>query len=306
MYDRIIEPSKYSLVLSFCKAKALPEGTVRQWGGRKYKKIGNMWVSVSDGKDVSSRVLKRAELHFESAIASGLPGVAIIDMLEKVYKIKGFKDLRKYVQTHTREESVSLYKNLWSYVSKMGLPKSRVRYAFDNLVKTMILLQDFHGIPKKKLMVKIKDNGKTRYKYKTPDAPVASARQLRSAREKLAGWSDMSNLPTPGQIKQMIKNKNARLIFGKINSRKKWIVVESRTIIPFREGEKGVTVKLKQIRKLEKRTRRTAELDIKIPYAYARQFLDRQIGTARRRNDLIDQLNNSAGYRRYFKISRVA
>ena len=131
--------------------------------------------------------------------------MAIIDMMEKVYKIKGFDDLKKYVKTHSREKSISMYRGLWDYVSKIGLPKPKVRYAFDRLVKTMIILRDLYAKPKTGLMVKVKEGGKTRYMYKKPSAPVASARKIKSAKENLAGWTDMSTLPTHKQIREMIK-----------------------------------------------------------------------------------------------------
>jgi len=288
--------------LILLKGKVLPEGTVRQWGKQKYRKIGGRWLPVSGAKDGIKKLITRAEKSFDGAITSGLPGVAIVDMLEKVYKIKGFGDLKKYVKTHSREESISMYRGLWDYVSKMGLPKPKVRYAFDRLVNTMIILRDLYAGPKTRLMVKIKEAGKTKYKYREAPTPKPTAKQLRVAREKLAGWEDMAKFPTTRQIKSMIKKDRAKLLWGKINPKKKWWVVEEKTIIPFKENAKGITVRLKQIRRVEKKTRRTAMLEIDIPYAYAREFLKKQIKTARRRNQLTGELERSAGYKRYFKI----
>ena len=135
--------------------------------------------------------------------------------------------------------------------------------------------------------------------------PSLKATALKQAKVKLGGWTEMAKLPTTAQIRKMITKKTATLEFGKINPRKKWVLKQDKgrndVTIPFRETEKGITVYLKQTRKVQQRTRRTALLRVEIPYAVAKEFLKNHIVSMMTRNELVRQVEASKGYKRFLE-----
>lgn len=80
------------------KARALPDGTIRTWSGKKYKKVAGKWQPFSEGKEKStpdvnlsasdkSFMKQVAKMQSDKAhISGGVPFFALED--EKI-KIKG-------------------------------------------------------------------------------------------------------------------------------------------------------------------------------------------------------------------------
>lgn len=70
--------------------KALPEGTVRTWGGQDYKKTGGKWITIKRGKTTGE--IKKEEYDENKAEKNlsrrGLKGDNLLDQLDKIDEVK--------------------------------------------------------------------------------------------------------------------------------------------------------------------------------------------------------------------------
>ena len=288
----------------------VPQGTISTWvDGTRVKKVGKKWVVIGrvGVKDKpTSKMSEITKTHFDEAFklfmeATGKmswAGIGIVEHLEDEYKIYDFEGLKSHIKKNPGAEASKIYRSTKKYIDSLTIPTGLKHVAQNRLASTLIKLRDAYAQPKVKLMVK-QESGKVPYKYKKTE-PVFSATAIRFGRSKLGTWTDMKKVPTNAQVRAMIKNKSGKLISGKIDSKKKWDVYQKLddVVVPFKSNEKGITVKMRQFKSGAKRTRQVATVELIIPYAYARQFLTNQIKGARTRNNLIGQMERSAGYKK--------
>lgn len=333
------------------KAKALPEGTVRDWRGGKHKKVGGKWVPVT-GKPAEERVYdseeKAQERYIDAVENHGIMSLAIVEVLEDEFKIYDFDSLKQYLQDNPRDAAHKIYRKVFD-VNKKSLAEMGVgdyeeaRGAWDvlgdrersmvgsfgaamkALGDSLIALRDLYSQPKQRLMVKVPgkqkkvvkqdEEGKKReYKYEhtyryeeEEDQPAWKPSALKAAGEKTGGWTNMAKLPTTDQMRSMIKKKTATVKRGKFDPDKPFEVKQGERymVVPFRETEEGVTVTLEQREKRKgkrggrkKRDVVTAEIEVKLPYEFAHQFLDSHAKAKRGRNAVRQLMQRSKGYQR--------
>lgn len=288
-----------------CKSTKLGEGTIRTHGGIRKKKVGDRWIALSQAQGKQQLNGKKALDNFTTATRySGKAGNLIAEVLSAYYKINNFKDLKRYISRTPGEASHELFKNVKSYLVDLDTSTGEKRAATDFLARSLITLKAYYAKPKTKLMVRIEGKKKGDYgrifKYKDP---IFKPSTLKAAKLKLGGWSNMSKSPTLAQVNTMIKNKSAKLLYGKALAKKKWSIDQRVGVskVPWKETAKGITVQLKQVKQMKKRTSRTALIEITIPYAYAKQFLDKNIKGTKTRGNLSGQLIRSKGYKKFLE-----
>ena len=294
----------------FLKGRKATEGTISTWiDGTRVKKVGKKWVVIGrEGvkKESASKMKEIAKQHFDEALkmfteATGKmswAGIGIVEHLEDKYKIYDFEGLKSHIKKNPGGEASKIYRSTKAYIDTLSISTGLKKIAQGRFAQVLIKLRDAYAQPKLKLMVK-QESGKVPYKYKEAE-PVFSATAIRYARSKLGTWTDMKKVPTSAQVRAMIKNKSGKLVSGKIDPKKKWDVYQKLddVVVPFKSSEKGVTVRMRQFRSGAERTRQVATVELTIPYAYARQFLTSQIKSVRTRNNLIGQMERSAGYKK--------
>lgn len=286
------------------KARAAELGATSTWadGTVRQKIAPGKWVPVDTGASAARAMAdKRAESYYDQAIANSYGGLALLEYLEDKHNISTFADLKATIAGSPSDTAHKIFKGAKDYVDSMSIPTKLKQTTADRFGRSLLQLRDAYAVEKTKLTVKVQTKtGKTRYEpKKAPQASFAPTK-ITAARKKLAGWTDMKSLPSGKQIKDMISNKTAKVTYGKPDTRRQWEVKQglSEVAVPFKGGAKGVTVSLRQSKKVKQRTSRTAEVSVTIPYPYARQFIEAHIKSKRTRNNLIGQLTRSAGYKK--------
>jgi len=290
----------------FWKGKAAaPESTIRTWAdGKQHKKVGHTWITLGEGKSARPGISKKdakASAFFDAAMGQTWAGLGILEHLEDTHHVSDFAGLKKLISTGEKGRAGKIFSSTKKYVDSLSIPTKDKQKAIDKLGRSLLILRDLYSGPKQKLMVNVRTKkGKPRYVPKEAPQPSFKASKIRSAREKLGGWSDMSKLPTMTQLNKMIRKGTAKITWGKPTAKKKWEVYQGLddVAIPFKESAKGIEVKLLQTHMVKKRTRRTVTVELTIPYPHARQFLESHIKSARTRNNLIGQLTRSDGYKK--------
>lgn len=295
--------------------KAFPVGTIRtRKDGRRYRKVApDKWVFVSAANrermdkefydEKSKEHLNEAyRLFTESTGKMSWAGIGIVEHLEDEYSIYDFDDLKEYIKDSPSDRASALFRSTKNYIDSLSIPVSMKQAAVDRFGRAVLALKNAHAGPKEKLMVKVeKPSGEVKYRYKE-DEPITAfpPTTVKRAKMQLGGWTDMSKIPTSSQLDKMLDIGSAEVVKGKPDDRRNWEVRQSANDveIPFREEAEGIKVHLRQSKKVKKRTKTTAEVEMVIPYPYAERFLKKQIDSKRTRNALIGELRRSKGFKR--------
>jgi hypothetical protein len=244
---------------------------------------------------------RKAENYYEESTSMAWAGLGIVEHLEDKFGVTDYAGLKKLIRTGPKDQASKIFRSTKDYVDSLSIPTGNKAAAVDRFGRSLLVLRDTYAGPKKKLTVRIssKQSGKHWYAHRAPQASF-SATRVKTAQKKLGGWSDMSKKPTMSQLRAMEKNGTAKIIWGEPKPKKKWEVYQklTDTIVPFKENAKGIGAKMRQFEVKDKRTLRTATVELTIPYPFARQFIEHNIKSARTRNDLVGQLTRSAGYKK--------
>lgn len=289
----------------FVKAKVMGVGATTTWAdGSVHKKVSpHKWITVREG-DGSARdqMEKKAERHYGEATGMSWAGLGIVEHLEDKFGVTDYAGLKRAIKTGARDQASKIFRSTKDYVDSLSISTGNKSAAIDRFGRSLLALRDAYAGPKKRLTVTVRSRktGRIHYEYeKAPQASFSAAR-IKTAQSKLGGWSDMTKMPTTKQLRTMEKNGTAKITWGEAQAKKKWEVYQGRddTVIPFKENAKGIKIKMRQFEMKQKHTRRTATMELTIPYPFARQFLEYNIKSARTRNDLVGQLTRSAGYKK--------
>ena len=288
------------------KHKAAAQGETRiRADGKTYKKTGKKWVVVSkvaasrSAKRVESDVLNRGNLYFNYAMASNLG-----DTVDKVLSdmgIDSFDALVKEIKTGPADAAHKVYKEIVDRVAA-GPGTSVDKQAVVHLIgqSLVTLRSQFSTEPKVALKMKVTSKkGTEYYKYKE-ELPTLKATAISKAKKKMGGWSVTGKLES-SHMRKMLKTKAAKLISGKIDAKRKWHMPRKAADIDLKYKGDSLLIRVKQIRKGEERTRATAKAEIRIPYAFAKAFLQSHIASAKTRNNFIFRMERSAGYRDFLQ-----
>ena len=208
----------------FCKGKAVaPEGTIRTWAdGKRHKKVGHTWVTIGGGVSARSRISKKdakASAFFDAAMGQTWAGLGILEHLEDTYQISDFAGLKKLISKGEKGRAGKIFSSTKKYIDSLSIPTDDKQKALDKLGRALLILRDLYSGPKQKLMINIRTKkGKPRYIPKEAPQPSFKASRIKSAHEKMEGWSDMSKLPTMTQLNKMIKKGVAKVTWGKPTS----------------------------------------------------------------------------------------
>jgi hypothetical protein len=302
------------LLLSLRKHRKLPEGTTTIKYDSKtghaylYKKEGGKWIYVK-GQQTRGRtktVTQKKESDFKYSM-----DVNVIKNLMEKRDIKTLEDLKKYVSSHPKDDSMQLYRDVVNGLRKEFTQNPKLKpMAMVALKKFGTLLTSTirHEAPKKKrLTVDVTPKGKKeatyRRKPKTSKPASFPASSIRQAEKITGSWHPAESMPTTGEIKKMIASGNAKVLKGSPQKSGTWRLPKklrderyNHLLIPFRPDEKGIKVTFQQIKRNKRRDSVVASVQVTVPYAYAQQFMEKHIQTVRIRNDRIGQMKRSAGY----------
>jgi len=284
---------------------AMQVGAVTTWAdGSVHKKTApNKWTTVREGDGKSARVKtdKKAENYYTESTKTSWAGLGIVEHLEDKFGVTDYAGLKKLIRTGPKDQASKIFRSAKDYVDSLSIPTGSKAAAVDKLGRSLLILRDTYAGPKKRLRIKVrsKESGKVWYGRRAPQVSF-SATKIKTAQVRLGGWSDMSKKPTMTQLRTMVKNKTAKVIWGEPQAKKKWEVYQklTDTIVPFKENAKGIDVKMRQFEIKDKRTLRTATVELTIPYPFARQFIEHNIKSARTKNELVGQLTRSKGYKK--------
>jgi hypothetical protein len=289
------------------KAKAAAQGTVSVWAdGTTRKKVGNKWVAISSTVQSAKKVTEVAEQHFNYAMTTNMGG--IVEKILNKYGVKDFNSLMNKIKTGSSDTAHKMYKDIVDTLnSSKGTQEDRQTAA--HLIGTaLVKLKDhFSTGPKAKAKIKVTSKkGKEYYKYPssvagvTEELPLLKPSAISRDKKKMGGWSVTGSLSS-SQVNTMIKNGTAKLVSGKINSKKLWVLPKKAEDMELKYTGDSLLIHVKQVRKIKDRTRATAKVDIKIPYTFAKGFLLNQIGSKKTRNNFIFRMENSSGYRKFME-----
>ena len=298
------------------KGKIAPQGVPVQWSdGSWHKKVGKKWVNVKGpaGEEHTGKVQKdvaKAEQKLKLAFTASQAGLDLKDIVKERFKIETFADLENKVKSESRDALSDMFKRTFDTLMKQSTaPSGQKLYAMQLFGGAINIMSGYFGQPKKRMTIDVKSKtGKVYRKAKA--APVQSFKptQLKAAKTKTAGWENMSVLPSVEQVRGMINKGSAKLISGKLDSKKKIAFMRNLKLedvaVPFKKGAKGIKVKMYQLIQKAKRKKATATVEVTIPYPYARTFLEHQVTSTATRNNLLGQLVRSEPYREVLKVAR--
>lgn len=298
-----------STASDFLKAKAAAQGETRiRKDGKTWKKTGMTWVVVSNPtavapvkgvENVAATATKKGEKYFNYALSTNL-GDVVDDVLQSE-GIDSYKTLVEKVKTGPQDMTHKLYKKIVDALIANSAPHDDKQTAMHLIGTSLVTLKEqFTTRPKVTAKVKVTSKkGTEYYKYKdTEDLPLLKPTSIAKAKKKMAGWSVTGTLESK-HVRGMIKTKVAKLTFGKIDSKKKWHLPKKAEDMKLKYTGDHLLLKVKQIRKVKDRTRATAKVEIKLPYEFAKAFLQKQIASKKTANNFIFRLENSSGYRNF-------
>lgn len=291
------------------KAKAAIQGATSVWAdGTTRKKVGKKWIIINTGahvkkeKQIETSVRQKAYGYYGYALATSLGGV-VDNVLQKM-GIKDFTALVEKIKTGASDTAHKIYKQIVDAVNVKGGAPGDKQAALDMIGRSLIALRNQFSVkPKTALMVKVpsKKKGEEYYQYKKKaKLPTLKASAISKAKKKMGGWSVTGKLDSKS-VHGMLKTKAAKLISGKIDSKKKWIMPKKATDLDLKYKGNSLLIRVKQIRKIKDRTRATAKVEIKIPYEYAKAFLESHIKSVRTKQNFIFRMERSAGYRDFLE-----
>lgn len=289
------------------KAKAAAQGETRTWAdGKTRKKVGKKWVVVEGGQKSEARRKADAWRRAQESLAYALSTSHgdSVDMVLQKYNLGGVDDIIEYLKDKPPGAASQLYREVVDDIRAMpGTPKDK-QATIKLFGQALIQIRDqYVSQPKEKLMVKkTSKTGKTYYEYEegkhTDELPVIKPSVLKKEKAKMGGWTVTGSLGTE-HVRKMLETGAAKLVSGKIDGRKPWVMPDKAEDMELKYTGDALTIHVKQVEKKKKRTRATAKVDIKIPYAYAKAFLLNHIDRKRTRNNFIFRLEHSQGYRNY-------
>lgn len=289
------------------KAKSAMQGETRIWAdGKTRKKIGKKWIVVDGGTKTEKRIIadawRRGQMFYDYSMTTNLGD--IIDSVLQRRGISNYNDLVEAIKRGPQDTAHRIYKEAIDQIRKTLAPVGDKKAASDLLGKTLIILKEtFSSKPKSRLTItKTSRKGKEYRTYAegkhTTELPPIKASRIKTERKKMGGWSITGPLTTQ-HIRGMLANQGAKVISGQIDARKKWVLPVKAEDMELKYRGDSLTIQVKQIVKKKERTRATAKVEIKIPYAFAKAFLLNQIKSIRTRNTFIFKLEHSQGYRDY-------
>jgi hypothetical protein len=291
------------------KAKAAAQGATSVWAdGTTRKKVGKKWIIINagapskkaEGMEVSVR--RKAYGYYGYALTTKLGGV-VDDVLQKT-GVKDFEGLIKKIKIGASDTAHKIYKQIVDAVNAEDGAPGEKRATLDMIGRSLIILRNQFSIkPKTALTVKVpgKKKGEEYYQYKKKaKLPTLKASAISKAKKKMGGWSVTGKLES-ASVRKMLKTKAAKLISGTIDSRKKWIMTKKAKDLDLKYKGSSLLIRVKQVRKIKDRTRTTAKVEIKIPYEYAKAFLENHIKSVRTKQNFVFRMERSAGYRDFLE-----
>lgn len=294
-------------MLVIFKAKAAAQGAISHWNdGTTRKKVGKKWIVVSRDTGIEPKSEERVEAEawrkgnefFNYSMATTLGGV-VDDTLQSM-GIDSYEALVEKIKTGPTDTAHKIYKQIVDNVRAKEETPGNKKAALDYIGRALIALRDqFASAPKTKLTIKVTTKtGKQYYKRPKDEAelPTLKPTAIAKAKKKMGGWSVTGPL-TSGHVKAMMKTGAAKLVSGKVNPKKKWIMPKKAEDMELKYKGDSLLIRVKQIRKVKERTRATAKVEIKVPYEFAKAFLQNQIASKKTANNFIFRMERSAGYR---------
>ena len=300
----------YFRAIDLQKAKAAEIGEVRNRSTGPHKKVSvGKWVPVRSAKAVSkqkSDATESARKHFDYALTTNL-GNLVENGLQK-HGIGSFEELVDYISKHDVSAAHKIFRTVVDSVRDTPATPKEKKAAIDFIGRSLISLRDTYATkPKTKLKVKVTSaKGKEYYKYPegkhSEELPPIKPSVLASARKKMGGWSVTGDL-TSSHVRKMISAGGAKLVSGKIDSKRKWVLPKRAADMELAYKGKDLTIRVRQEQRKRgaKRARTTAEVRIRIPYAYAKAYLQNQVASTRTRNNFIFRMEHSSGYRDFLE-----
>jgi hypothetical protein len=286
------------------KAKAAMQGETHVWkDGRAWKKLGVKWVLASNVQRAVSKKVETSETLYNHSLATTL-GNEVSSVLEQ-HGIHDFPSLVEKIKSGPPDTAHKIYHQMFDDINK-GPGTVQDKQAALHLIGTSIvkIRDQFLNAPKVTSTIKVKSHitGKEYYRKEkvSKQLPVLKPTEILSSQKKMGGWSVTGILET-SHVKEMIKNKTAKLVSGKIDSKKKWIMPKKAEDMELRYTGDSLTIHVKQIRMVDQRSRATAKVDIDIPYTYAKAFFLNHIESVKTRNNFIFRLEHSKGYRAFLE-----
>lgn len=271
------------------------QGEVHTWADRRqHKKVGRKWVVLGSGGGRR----EQGRVNFAGALSSRLGGV--VEGALAGWRVGTYEDLARVVASGPFDTAHKMFRAVKDAVDATAAPASDKRLAVDLVGRTLVDLRSTYSEkPRVRLTMRVVSKRGKVWWRPNPRLPAVRPTAVRWAKSVLGGW-DVARVPTSAQVKSMVASGIARLVAGRINPRREWLVAQhvSETSVPWREEERGIVATLKQVRQARKRSRRTAEVRLTVPFAYAVQFLMAHVRGKRTRSNLVGQIVRSAGYRK--------
>ena len=247
-------------------------------------------------------VQRKGRTYFDYAMSTNLGGV--VEKVLQSMDIEGYSALVTKIKTSSGDTAHKIYKRIVDTLNADPAPQGDKQAAIDMIGRSLVALkQQFTTGAKTKLKIKVKSKKSEYYKYESStELPVLKASVISTAKKKMAGWSVTGKLESK-HVRGMLKTKAAKLIKGKIDSKKKWVLPAKAVDMEMKYKGKTLLIRVKQVRKMKDRTSSISKVEIKIPYAYAKAFLQSQIKSKKTANNYIFRLERSAGYRNFLERS---
>lgn len=146
-----------------------------------------------------------------------------------------------------------------------------------------------------------KNKGAQTVRYvERPRQIVLRPSAIRRAQIAIGGWNPIQQ-PTVTQFNVMRKIGSLKVLSGTPRPRQKWYAREEAVLVPWQPDAKGIIVHLWQYKQGHERRHATATVAVRLPYPYARQFIENWIKGPKRRVDYLGQLERSAGYQNFLR-----
>lgn len=282
------------------KGKAADEGAVHTWkDGKSRRKVGKKWVLVSNVSDFKEKVLSESETYYNYAMTTNMGDVveyALNDM-----GISTYDELVDHLKGGPSDTAHQIYKKIVDTVTEYPGTHTDKQAAIHLIGTALVRLRDTLSGPKTKLTIKkTSPKGKDYYAYSSESGPpTLKASAISAAKRKVGGWTVTGPIGTDN-VRKMLKNKNATLVSGKIDSRRKWEMLKGSKGLQFKYGGDSLNVTMIQMRNAGKLRRETARVSINIPYAFVHAFLNSHTNK-KTRNNYIHMIERSKGYREFLK-----
>jgi hypothetical protein len=290
--------------------RAAAQGETRTWAdGRTRKKVGKRWVLVPEKKGQKKAVEKttakfwrRGSMFYDYAMASKHGGT-IDDALSDM-GIPNFKSLVNKIKRGPGDTAHKIYKKLVDTIHASEGSREDKQAAMHLIGQSILTVRNqFSTRPKVATMIPVrsKQTGAKYYKYgQKKDLPTLKSTAVSRAKKKMGGWSVTGKLES-SHVKKMLQKKSAKLVFGKINAKKKWIMPKKAADIDLKYKGNSLRILVKQVNKTPKGTWATAKVELRIPYEFAKAYLQNHLTSVRTRNNFIFRMEQSEGYRNFLQ-----